>query len=108
MPIVNLSNYTECCSCHRLAHIPGHVANAERKGNRAFICQQCYELADQDTSRENSDVPNTRVNLDKPTDWEMDQIFQAFARSSFNGQPQPHAALDAAIAKFIELRSNKP
>lgn len=104
MPIVNRSNYTECASCKRWINAPFH----DLHGNRAFICQQCYWLADQDTSRENSDVPNTRVNLDKPTNLEMDQIVRAFARSSFNGQPQPHAALDAAIAKFIELRSNKP
>lgn len=43
MPIVNRANYTTCPSCHRWMHLPTFTA---LHGNRAVICQECYERAD--------------------------------------------------------------
>lgn len=45
MPIVNLSNYVRCWSCNRAMHLPAY-ADPKTNGNRAFMCQECYERAD--------------------------------------------------------------
>lgn len=45
MPIVNLSNYVRCWSCNRAMHLPAY-ADPQTNGNRAFMCQECYERAD--------------------------------------------------------------
>lgn len=42
MPIVNRANYVECPSCHRWMH----REHDKLDGNRANICQECYERAD--------------------------------------------------------------
>lgn len=42
MPIVNRANYSTCPSCNRWMHAPLQVLD----GNRAVICQECYERAD--------------------------------------------------------------
>lgn len=54
MPIVNKSNYVECPSCrkwmHRTREMPTCISGSQQfsdlDGNRAVICQECYERAD--------------------------------------------------------------
>lgn len=47
MPTVNRANYSTCPSCNRWMHAPLQVLD----GNRAVICQECYERADGSTPK---------------------------------------------------------
>lgn len=56
MPIVNRANYTECASCHRWIRKQPEALD----GNRAFICDECFENTEYDKEREvNDDIPES-------------------------------------------------
>ena len=129
MPIVNRSNYAACPSCgkwmHKLAiadylHNADDVVIGNLKGNRAHICQKCYERADAQPMQADQneevkrkvaeqakpfDTPVTRADLGKELDplrdvsnKEVDEFCAFFPHRPFGGLDVLYA-LHAFIAR---------
>ena len=118
MPIVNLSNYVRCWSCNRAMHLPAY-ADPQANGNRAFMCQECYERADAQSAKGSQtqasqgecnqktqhfvDTPVARAKWEMPTEEEAKYCWSIYS----NFKAGCAESMREALRIFVGLRNHK-